>query len=457
MPLGEAYVASGGIYRRLGTGFVVTAPPSTVNAPIFVSNNITSMTMPQAMSFAIPVGGLPMPVGTTWRTRVDSAPNSDLDPNTLGLRAKFLAMRVANYGEVALNIEKYNIVFHNLIGRGLPVKDVVFNRDYTYTPDTMYREDLGAHFRGMPYDVRNKPAIGTDRSMAVLSDSPIAGGRAQLHEFWQTYLDTEVGYTDNNQAYFVPNRPLPPDRLDGPPNGITAVPAAGYWTAMEGGRQKDTFTADVSGAFPQAKGSAATGLPNSYGCVAMWEADQIINGFTHPTDPSQNVVATPAAGPVRADTGLRANGDPVIGHALNCAITDAKAGMFSWPAQRSDGGDTSVDAIMEGQRIRLDPSITSAQLAARTNPSDGKPITPLGKAIAETLKRYGFIITDRTYSSIVMTTEGSAFVKSMTGVDPWGTFNVAGGYTNGVGGFEILRGMPWDQLQFLKKDWGKPV
>ena len=374
------------------------------------------------------------------------------------LRAKFLRMMEENYGGVALNISAYNVVFHDLRRRGLPIKDVVFNRDYTYTPDTMYREDNGAHFRGVPYDPRVRPSIGTDRAIAIASDPP--GGYPadgsddmQLWEGWQLYFHTDTGFTDQNNQPYVPLRPLPPDRLDGPPEGISAVPVGGYFRAMEAGRMKSTKNSDRSGAFPNGKGSAATGLPNSLGVVALWEWKQIFEGYTDPNDPGMNVIATPPGTPVRADTGLRANGTPVIAHALNMAITDAKYGEHSWPATRSDGGDTSVDAIMEGLRWRFDPTVTSAQLAARTD-ENGRPITIMAKSIAETGKVFGGLITDRTYSAIIMTSEGTAFIESVSGFDPYGKYPTPGvGWTQGVGGFEILGGIPWDKIQFLKKDW----
>lgn len=379
--------------------------------------------------------------------------------NGTTLRDRFLQMRTDNYGEVALNFEKYNIGFHDLRGRGFPIKDVVFNRDgYGFTPADLYDEALGAHMKGMPFFNGCRPAVGTDRALAVLSDTPGVPGGTQLHEIWQAYRQPEERFKiDNNDTPTA--FPLPPNLPGGGhPNAMISGDGA-YWTGMEAGREKNTATANVSGAFPNSKGSAATGLPNSYGCVSMWEARQIIEGYTHPTDPGQNVTATGAGGPVRADTGLRANGEPVINHALNMALSDCKTGVFSWPASREDGTDTNVNAIMQGLRIRIDPAVTSAQLAAATS-ADGKGITPLGKAIAEAIKRYGIFVTDKTYSSIVMTTESGAFHRSQTGTDPWGAFQgtgAAGGWSAGVGGFEILRGIPWDKLQFLRKDYGKPA
>ena len=38
----------------------------------------------------------------------------------------------------------------------------------------------------------------------------------------------------------------------------------------------------------------------------------------------------------------------------------ARAGVFSWPAQRTDGLLDSPDAIPEGARFRLDPNLDIA-------------------------------------------------------------------------------------------------
>jgi hypothetical protein len=46
-----------------------------------------------------------------------------------------------------------------------------------------------------------------------------------------------------------------------------------------------------------------------------------------------------------------------IEHALSMAVFDAAKDTFLWPAQRSDGGSTEPDALPEGARLRLDPSL----------------------------------------------------------------------------------------------------
>ncbi|MEB0161112.1 hypothetical protein, partial [Pseudomonas sp. AH2 (2023)] len=60
---------------------------------------------------------------------------------------------------------------------------------------------------------------------------------------------------------------------------------------------------------------------------------------------------------------------------------------FSYPAQRSDGSlrPGTPNAIAEGQRFRLDPSLDV----------DSLKLTPLGKMVAKAAQKYGFIVVDK--------------------------------------------------------------
>src|SRR5205085_885912 len=46
-----------------------------------------------------------------------------------------------------------------------------------------------------------------------------------------------------------------------------------------------------------------------------------------------------------------------INHAIDIGLVETKRNTYSWPAQRTDGWIDDADAISEGQRFRLDPTL----------------------------------------------------------------------------------------------------
>ncbi|WP_432507746.1 DUF4124 domain-containing protein, partial [Kineococcus arenarius] len=177
----------------------------------------------------------------------------------------------------------------------------------------------------------------------------------------------------------------------------------GVWSACWGGRINNVSTS--YGYFLHGFGAAATGLALSGGAIGIKEAQ---------------------AGQ--------------INHAVALAIPDpAHWKTFSWPAQRSDGTNTSPDAIPEGTRLRLDPSVDV----------DALKLTPLATMIAKAAQKYGFIVVDRA-GAVAVSTESSAAVKATTGVDPWPAL------MQGKPSYTIMQNFPWDKLQALPKDYGKP-
>lgn len=126
-----------------------------------------------------------------------------------------------------------------------------------------------------------------------------------------------------------------------------------------------------------------------------------------------------------------------INHAVAVGVPDAKAGMYSWPAQRTDGA-ASGDVVMEGQRLRLDPSLDLSQY----------PMTPVARMIATAAQKYGLIITDHS-GVVAVGTEAGLLQASRTGKNPWDDLLAGAPH-------EAMKGFPWHKLQALPKDWGKP-
>lgn len=175
------------------------------------------------------------------------------------------------------------------------------------------------------------------------------------------------------------------------------------WHACWGGRIDNASTAH--GYYPDGFGTTATGLAGEGGTVNIKD--------------------------VQAGR---------IDHALVLQVVDAAHwANFSWPAQRSDGGSTAPDAIPEGTRFRLDPSLDVDELG----------LHPVARMVAKAAQQYGFIVSDKAGAVSVVAEDGAA-LEAITGVNPW-TAMLAG-----RPGYAVLQGFPWHAMQALPRDWGKP-
>jgi hypothetical protein len=120
-----------------------------------------------------------------------------------------------------------------------------------------------------------------------------------------------------------------------------------------------------------------------------------------------------------------------IDHALAFAIPRARSGVWSWPAQRTDGELPGAGAIPEGARFRLDPSLDVAALR----------LPPLVHMMAEAVQRYGMVLRDQ------------AGVVAFYGEDPKAAgANPYQELLPGVSVSEALRRFPWDRLQLVRMD-----
>jgi hypothetical protein len=121
-----------------------------------------------------------------------------------------------------------------------------------------------------------------------------------------------------------------------------------------------------------------------------------------------------------------------IDHALAIAIPQPKAGVFSWPAQRSDGNYASPSAIPEGTRFRIDPKLDLRTI----------PMTPVVRQIATAAQRYGIVVRDKA-GAVAFYAED----PGPTGADPYaGRKGLFGGLYPNV----MLAQFPWEHLQALR-------
>lgn len=120
-----------------------------------------------------------------------------------------------------------------------------------------------------------------------------------------------------------------------------------------------------------------------------------------------------------------------IDHALALALPEARRGVWSLPAQRTDGKAIGLDAIPEGARFRLDPTIDL----------DALRVPPLIRMLAEAAQRYGMIVRDQAG---VVALYGEA--PPDPDVDPFGDLLGA------IDESEALALLPWDRLQLVRMD-----
>ncbi len=177
----------------------------------------------------------------------------------------------------------------------------------------------------------------------------------------------------------------------------------GTWSACWGGRIDDVSKSH--GYFPASFGASASGLAVAGGTIGIADVES-----------------------------------GSIDHALALHLpAPGQSSEFSYPAQRSDGTDTSVDRVPEGTRLRLDPSIDV----------DALKIHPIAKMVAKAAQKYGFIVTDKAGCTAVVA-ESPAAAIAATGVDPWKAL------MGSTPSYNIMKNFPWASLQALPKDYGKP-
>lgn len=131
-----------------------------------------------------------------------------------------------------------------------------------------------------------------------------------------------------------------------------------------------------------------------------------------------------------------------VDHVMGIALVEAENwDVFSWPANRSDGYNPMhvPNRIPEGLRMRLDPDLNVQAMQ----------IHPVAKIIAEAAQRYGFVVWDKA-GAISLRAENSIAYTSAGMPDPYPLL------WNGTPSYEVLAGFPWDRLQFLPMNYGRP-
>jgi hypothetical protein len=122
-----------------------------------------------------------------------------------------------------------------------------------------------------------------------------------------------------------------------------------------------------------------------------------------------------------------------ITHALALAVPDTAGwGQFVWPANRTDGRSVASDAIIEGTRFRLDPTLNVYSLG----------LPPVAQAMALAAQRYGIVLRD-TAGAVVFYAEQPSDV---------GLYDYNWG--NGLDPAQLLAHFPWSSLQAVAPPTG---
>lgn len=180
----------------------------------------------------------------------------------------------------------------------------------------------------------------------------------------------------------------------------------GQWQAAWGGRMQNVSKSD--GIWTRFFGTTATGLPFLGGQLTP---DELRRGE--------------------------------IKHVMGISLVDLESWkVISWPANRSDGYNPKGVAhrIPEGLRFRLDPGVDV----------DALKMHPVGKVIARAAQKYGFVIWDKA-GAITLRAQNTKSYTRRGLPDPYPEI------FQGKPAWSILQGMPWEKLQFLPLDYGKPI
>jgi len=202
--------------------------------------------------------------------------------------------------------------------------------------------------------------------------------------------------------------------------------------------------------------ATATAPPtaNTATTPGQWHASWGGRMFNVSQDPGYyRNIANPLGGWTEQSTwGVTASGLPVVGglitladlsagqinHAIAMMVPQSAKGAFVFPALRTDGTDASSNAIPEGARFRLPPTLDLSTI----------PMPPLTREIAVAAQRYGLIVNDQTGATVGFRAEDPTPVMRQGAPNPYTNY-----YTTATGQYEapnqLLAYFPWSSLELI--------
>jgi len=120
-----------------------------------------------------------------------------------------------------------------------------------------------------------------------------------------------------------------------------------------------------------------------------------------------------------------------INHGLAISLVETTPGVWSWPAQRTDGGSftSGITPIPEGTRFRLDPTLNIASLNLPT----------IDRMLAEAAQKYGIVVRDKAGAVVFYGQD-----PTTTPTNPW-----PAAFQNQYPG-NVLALFPWSHLEALR-------
>jgi len=126
-----------------------------------------------------------------------------------------------------------------------------------------------------------------------------------------------------------------------------------------------------------------------------------------------------------------------IDHALQLLVPAARAGVHSYPAQRTDGGETTPYSIPEGAHFVLSTAVDCSQ----------QP-TSFMRMACLAAQKYGLIVNDQTGGGLALRGEDPAPFMQVGGIDPYSPY-----FTDDTGKqwrpYQMMASFPWPSLSLL--------
>jgi hypothetical protein len=176
-----------------------------------------------------------------------------------------------------------------------------------------------------------------------------------------------------------------------------ALKESGHWTACWGGEIADATSSD--GILPAPFGAGASGL-------------SLLGGQIHLEDLERGS----------------------INHALEILLPDTAANTFVAPANRTDGASKAADAIPEGTRLRLSPSLDLSTLH----------LSAAGLEIATAIQRYGMIVGD-TSGSVALSAQDPSPLMREGAANPYSKLL--------PNPYDTLDAVPWNRLEVVSPSY----
>jgi hypothetical protein len=279
----------------------------------------------------------------------------------------------------------------------------------------------------------------------IPSDTPLAANSLALVATLQREVLT-YGPWINSSAWSTPVYQVPANQ---PTVAVTVDPAAAMWNADGAASLASQLSAVPIPPYAQPAAGTDRHLviwqPSTDTEWEMWLTRQVIglNGLEwHASWGARIQNVSQSSGIAPYPFGATASGVSELGglitadeiahaqinHALAMALPETEGwGVFVWPANRTDGRSPLPDAIPQGTRFRLDPTVNV----------DSLPLTPVVRAIALAAQRYGIVVRD------------TAGAVDFYAEDPKDVGQLSYDWGYGLNPAQALANFPWGRLQVV--------